>query len=58
MVRRAKRSSSWNKQRVKVVANIHAYMENAEKDNLNKISTQIIKNHDAIGIEDLQVSNM
>ncbi|MDF9559010.1 hypothetical protein P5774_28060, partial [Bacillus tropicus] len=28
------------------------------KDYLDKISTEIIKNHDVIGIEDLQVSNM
>ncbi|PEB26775.1 IS200/IS605 family accessory protein TnpB-related protein, partial [Bacillus toyonensis] len=27
-------------------------------DYLDKISTEIIKNHDVIGIEDLQVSNM
>ncbi|WP_088123274.1 RNA-guided endonuclease TnpB family protein, partial [Bacillus wiedmannii] len=31
---------------------------NARKDYLEKISTEIIKNHDVIGIEDLQVSNM
>ncbi|PGC56840.1 transposase, partial [Bacillus toyonensis] len=45
----------WNKQRVKV-ARIHEYMANARKDYLDKISTEIIKNHDVIGIEDLQVS--
>ena len=28
------------------------------KDYLDKVSTEIIKNHDVIGIEDLQVSNM
>ncbi|AJH17000.1 transposase, IS605 OrfB family (plasmid) [Bacillus mycoides] len=55
--RRTKGSSRWNKQRVKV-ARIHEYMTNARKDYLDKISTEIIKNHDVIGIEDLQVSNM
>ena len=52
-----KGSPSWNKQRVKV-ARIHEYMANARKDCLDKISTEIIKNHDVIGIEDLQISNM
>ena len=55
--RRMKGSSRWNKQRVKV-ARIHEYISNARKDYLHKISTEIIKNHDVIGIEDLQVSNM
>ncbi len=55
--RRMKESFRWNKQRVKV-ARIHEYMTNARKDYLNKISTEIIKSHDVIGIKDLQVSNM
>jgi putative transposase len=55
--RRMKGSSSWNKQRVKV-ARIHEYISNTRKDYLDKISTEIIKNHDVIGIEDLQVANM
>ncbi|SEG86696.1 putative transposase [Bacillus sp. ok061] len=55
--RRMKAFSRWNKQRVKV-ARIHEYISNARKDYLDKISTEIIKNHDVIGIEDLQVSNM
>jgi len=33
-------------------------MTNARKDYLDKVSTEIIKNQDVIGIEDLQVSNM
>ncbi|MFJ7819546.1 RNA-guided endonuclease TnpB family protein [Bacillus toyonensis] len=55
--RRMKGSSRWNKQRIKI-ARIHEYILNARKDYLDKISTEIIKNHDVIGIEDLQVSNM
>lgn len=42
-------SSNWHKQRVKV-ASIHEKIKNARKDMLNKISTQIVKNHDIVGI--------
>lgn len=55
--RRTKGGSNWNKQRIKV-ARIHEKITNARNDYLHKISTEIIKNHDVIGIEDLQVSNM
>lgn len=55
--RRTKGGSNWNKQRIKV-ARIHEKITNARTDYLHKISTEIIKNHDIIGIEDLQVSNM
>lgn len=55
--RRVKGSSNWNKQRVKV-AKIHERIANARTDYLQKISTYIVKNHDIIAIEDLQVSNM
>ncbi|MDR9793869.1 MULTISPECIES: IS200/IS605 family element RNA-guided endonuclease TnpB [Aeribacillus] len=55
--RRKKGGSNWNKQRIKV-ARIHEKITNTRNDYLHKISTEIIKNHDAIGIEDLQVSNM
>jgi len=55
--RRKKGSSNWHKQRIKV-ARLHEKITNARTDYLHKISTEIIKNHDVIGIEDLQVSNM
>lgn len=55
--RRIKGSSNWNKQRVKV-ARIHERISNARTDYLQKISTHIVKNHDMIAIEDLQVTNM
>ena len=55
--RRTKGSSNWNKQRIKV-ARIHEKIANARNDYLHKISTEIVKNHDIIGIEDLQVTNM
>ncbi|MTH55808.1 IS200/IS605 family element transposase accessory protein TnpB [Bacillus mangrovi] len=55
--RRKKGSSNWHKQRVKV-ARIHEKITNTRNDYLHKISTGLVKNHDMIGIEDLQVSNM
>ncbi|HEY4566141.1 MAG TPA: IS200/IS605 family element RNA-guided endonuclease TnpB [Savagea sp.] len=50
-------AKNYQKQRRKV-ARIHEKIVNARTDYLQKISTEIIKNHDVIGIEDLQVSNM
>jgi len=55
--RRTKGGSNWNKQRIKV-ARIHEKITNARTDYLHKISTEIVKNHDIIGMEDLSVSNM
>ncbi|PFN06539.1 MULTISPECIES: IS200/IS605 family element RNA-guided endonuclease TnpB [Bacillus cereus group] len=55
--RRTKGGANWHKQRIKV-ARIHERITNARTDYLQKLSTMIIKNHDVIGIEDLQVSNM
>ncbi|MDE5415092.1 IS200/IS605 family element RNA-guided endonuclease TnpB [Alkalihalobacterium chitinilyticum] len=55
--RRVFGSSNWNKQRIKV-ARVHEKIENKRKDFLHKTSTDIIKNHDVIGNENLQVSNM
>ncbi|MBD8070033.1 IS200/IS605 family element RNA-guided endonuclease TnpB [Bacillus sp. PS06] len=57
LARRTKGGSNWNKQRIKV-AKIHERITQARTDYLQKISTEIIKNHDVIGIEDLQVVNM
>jgi len=50
-------SSNWRKQRIKV-ARLHEKITNARQDFLHKASTAIVKNHDIIGIEDLQVSQM
>jgi putative transposase len=55
--RRTKGGSNWNKQRMKV-ARIHERIIYARMDYLQKISTIIIKNHDVIGIENLQVVKM
>ncbi|MET3295139.1 UNVERIFIED_ORG: IS605 OrfB family transposase [Bacillus proteolyticus] len=37
---------------------MHEYIANARADYLHKLSTEFIKNHDVIGMEDLQISNM
>ncbi|RYG72459.1 transposase [Lentibacillus lipolyticus] len=50
-------SSNWNKQKIKV-ARLHEKIANARKDMLDKISTEVVKNHDVIGLEDLSVKNM
>jgi putative transposase len=55
--RKLSESKNYQKQRVKV-ARIHEQISNARTDYLQKISTEIVKNHDIIGIEDLQVSNL
>jgi putative transposase len=52
-----KKAKNYQKQKRKV-ARIHEKIVNARTDYLQKISTDIIKNHDVIGIEDLQVVNM
>lgn len=57
MSRRAIGGSNWYKAKIKV-ARIHEKIANARKDYLDKISTEIVKSHDMIGMEDLSVSNM
>ncbi|GGM20933.1 transposase [Paraliobacillus quinghaiensis] len=57
MSRRTTGGANWHKARIKV-ARIHEKITNARKDYLDKISTEIVKNHDVIGMEDLSVSNM
>ena len=50
-------AKNYQKQRIKV-AKIHERIANSRADDLHKISTGIVKNHDIIGIEDLQVTNL
>ncbi|MDQ0973885.1 putative transposase [Neobacillus niacini] len=57
MSRRTIGGANWYKAKIKV-ALIHEKIANTRKDYLDKISTEIVKNHDIIGIEDLSVSNM
>ncbi|MCM3541176.1 IS200/IS605 family element RNA-guided endonuclease TnpB [Priestia endophytica] len=55
--RKLDEAKNYQKQKRKV-ARLHEKIANARTDYLHKISTDIVKNHDVIGIEDLQVSNM
>lgn len=55
--RKLSESKNYQKQRV-TDARIHEGISNARTDYLQKISTEIVKNHDVIGIEDLQVFGM
>jgi len=50
-------AKNYQKQKRKV-ARIHERITNKRNDYLHKISTEIVKNHDIIGIEDLGVENM
>lgn len=50
-------SKNYQKQRLKV-AKIHEKIANQRKDFLNKLSTNLIKNHDVICIEDLSSKNL
>jgi len=55
--KKIKGSSSRNKQR-KNLAKIHEKITNVRKDYLHKVSTEIVKNHDIISVEDLAVKNI
>lgn len=55
--KKIKGSGSRNKQKLKLTS-IHEKVVNVRKDYLHKVSTEIIKNHDVICIEDLSVKNM
>ncbi|SDN85982.1 IS200/IS605 family element RNA-guided endonuclease TnpB [Bacillus sp. OK048] len=57
MSRRTVGGSNWYKAKRKVAC-IHEKITNSRNDYLHKISTDIVKNHDIIGMEDLSVSNM
>ena len=50
-------SSNYQKQRVKV-ARLHEKIANQRRDFLNKLSTNLIKNHDVICVEDLASKNL
>ena len=55
--RRLSESKNYQKQRLKV-AKIYEKITNVKSDYLHKVSTDIIKNHDVICIEDLNVKGM
>src|SRR5690554_3710597 len=55
--KKQKGSRSRNKQKRKL-SSVHEQITNIRKDHLHKISTEIIKNHDVISVEDLAVRNI
>jgi putative transposase len=55
--KKIKGSSSRNKQKQKL-AIVHEKITNVRKDYLHKVSTEIVKNHDIISVEDLSVKNI
>lgn len=55
--RKLSESRNYQKQRIKV-AKIHEKIANKRKDFLNKLSTNIVKNHDIICIENLSSKNL
>lgn len=55
--RKAKGSYNKAKQRLKV-AKVHAKIRNCRQDYLHKISTALVKNHDAVTVEGLHVQDM
>jgi len=55
--RKKKFSNNWRKQKYRI-AQIHIKIANARHDFLHKLSTELSKNHAAIVIEDLKVSQM
>ena len=55
--RKLSESKNYQKQRIKV-AKLHETIKNKRTDYLHKISTEIVKSHDIIGIEDLLVKKM
>ena len=55
--KKTKGSSSRNKQKQKLAV-IHEKITNIRKDYLHKVSTEIVKNHDIISVEDLAVKNI
>lgn len=55
--RKKRGSANHEKQRIKV-AKVYEKIANTKKDYLQKVSTEIVKNHDIICMEDLKVSNL
>jgi len=55
--KKVKGGKSRNKQKIKL-ALVHEQITNIRKDYLHKVSTEIVKNHDIISVEDLAVKNI
>jgi putative transposase len=57
LARKTKRSKAWKRQVAKVVR-LHIKVKNSRKDFAHKVSTAIVKNHDVIAVEDLNITGM
>jgi len=57
LARKTKGSKRWHHQRVKV-ARIHERISNSRKDFLHKVSSYIVKSHDTVAIQELNVAGM
>lgn len=57
LARKKKGGRNWIKQKIKV-AKVHNDIVNQRKDFLHKLTTNIIKNHDTIFVEDLNIKGM
>jgi putative transposase len=57
LARKTKRSNNWKKQVARVVK-LHVTVKNSRKDFAHKVSTAIVKNHDVIAVEDLNIKGM
>jgi len=55
--RKTRGGKNWNKARIKV-ARLQEHIANQRNDYLQKLSTELIRGHDIICVEDLQVKNM
>lgn len=55
--RKTKGSNRWEKQRIKV-ARLHEHIASQRRDNMQKITTELIRNYDVICIEDLNADGM
>lgn len=55
--RKSKGSKRWEKQRIKV-ARLHEHVANQRRDNMQKFTTELIRNYDVICIEDLNADGM
>jgi putative transposase len=55
--RKTKQSNAWKKHVAKITK-LHVNVKNSRKDFAHKVSTAIVKNHDVIAVEDLNISGM
>lgn len=57
LTRKTKHSNNWKKQMAKVIK-LHIKVKNSRRDFAHKTSTAIVKNHDVIAVEDLNINDL